>query len=71
MDSATRDGSAPAGITPEIMVAIDAAVTAYLGRKANIISVRLGLAPQDHPSLWADEGRNLLNESHNLIQRGH
>ncbi len=65
------DNTAPAGITPEIMAAIDAAVTAYLGRRANIISVRLGVAVDTQQTSWAGEGRNVLYQSHNLVQRGH
>ena len=65
------DDSMTAGITPDILAVIEAAVSAYLGRKARIISVRLGQKPQASGNSWATEGRSRLNESHNIIQRGH
>jgi hypothetical protein len=58
-------------ITPEIVAAIDAAVTAFAGRKLRIISIKLASNSHNHASTWADQGLNLNHASHNLIQRGH
>jgi len=70
--AAEPDGaSTSGGITPEIMAVIEEAVAAYLGRKADILSVKLSQEPEAHSSSWMVEGRSVLHESHNTIQRGH
>ena len=69
-DSEKNSAETATGITPQIMTVIQSAVNAYLGRKARILSVRVGSELQGRSS-WATEGRTLLCESHNTIQRGH
>jgi hypothetical protein len=62
---------AEGGITAEIMAVIEEAAAAYLGHKVRILSVRMHAHPEDGHSSWADQGRNTLQGSHNLVQRGH
>ena len=58
------------GITTEIMAVIEEAAAAYLGRPVRILSVSVH-AHEDGRSIWAEQGRNVLQTSHNLVQRGH
>ena len=51
------------GISEETLMAISAAVAAYLGKKATIKFVRL--APTD-PDVWRAQGRAALQASHQL-----
>lgn len=69
MDESLND--AAGGITAEIVAVIEEAAAAYLGRKVRIVSVRLHTHAEDERSPWADQGRNTLQSSHNLVQRGH
>lgn len=59
------------GITAEIMAVIEEAAAAYLGRKIRILSVKLHALTEPEGSTWANEGRAVLQTSHNLVQRGH
>jgi len=59
------------GITAEIMSVIEEAAAAYLGRPVRIVSVRVHAPAEDGRSSWAHQGRNALQSSHNLVQRGH
>jgi hypothetical protein len=59
------------GITSEIMAVIEEAAAAFLGRKVRIISVKLQAHSGGGRSTWTDEGRAVLQTSHNLVQRGH
>lgn len=68
-DQPVRD--ADGGITAEIMAVIEEAAAAYLGRPVRIVSVRIHGRADDARSSWADQGRNVLQGSHNLVQRGH
>ena len=59
------------GITPENSAAIDAAVSASLGKKVHVVSVELvDDSPQPSRS-WVDHGLGLIHGSHNTVQRGH
>ena len=59
------------GITAEIMAVIEEAAAVYLGRKVRIRSVKLHTHSDGEHSTWAEEGRAVLQTSHNLVQRGH
>ena len=59
------------GITAEIMAVIEEAAAAYLGRPVRILAVRVHGHADGEPSTWADQGRSVLQTSHNLVQRGH
>lgn len=59
------------GITPEILAVIETAATAFVGKKVRIISVRLASGSRADSSVWANQGRDIIHESHNLVQRGH
>jgi C4-dicarboxylate-specific signal transduction histidine kinase len=56
-------------VKPEIVAALTAAATAFLGKKARIRSAQLLPAAQGNPGAWAQEGRVLVQTSHNLRSR--
>jgi hypothetical protein len=56
---------------PEIVAALTAAATAFLGKKARVRSAQLlPNAQQDGAGAWAQQGRMIVQTSHNLRQRG-
>jgi outer membrane murein-binding lipoprotein Lpp len=57
-------------VKPEIVAALTAAATAFLGRKARIRSARLVPAAQDGAGAWAQQGRVIVQTSHNLRPNG-
>jgi hypothetical protein len=59
------------GLTPAIVAVIDAAAEAFVGKRVRILSIRMiGDAAADDSS-WASQGRDMIQTSHNLVQRGH
>ena len=59
------------GITPEIVAVIEAAAAEFVGKAVRILSIRaLGEADGD-ANAWASQGRDIIQTSHNLVQRGH
>ena len=58
---AVREEPVPAGITEEELIAISAAVGAYLGVRAHIRQIRLVST-----AAWAQEGRVSIQASHRL-----
>ena len=72
-DSTTESvdvSTVPTGITPEIVAVIEAAATAFVGRKIRILSVRILSGSTQDFSSWAGQGRDIIHTSHNLVQRG-
>jgi hypothetical protein len=65
------DANVSTGITPEIVAVIEAAATAFVGKKIRILSVRILSESEQDSSTWADKGRDIIHASHNLVQRGH
>jgi hypothetical protein len=55
-------------VTPETLVMIAAAVTAYLGKKVRIRSAKM-LLPSQVVNPWVQRGRVLVQSSHNLRLR--
>jgi len=54
---------------PEIVAALTAAATAFLGKKARVRSAQLlPSAQQDSAGAWAQQGRVIVQTSHNLRQ---
>lgn len=51
------------GVTPEIVLAITAAVAAFLGKRATIRQIHLVGS-----SAWAQQGRATVQASHSLIR---
>lgn len=58
------------GVTPETLVVIAAAVTAFLGKKVRIRSARKVTATREGVSAWSQHGRMLVHSSHNPRSRG-
>jgi hypothetical protein len=57
-------------VSPETLLVIAAAVTAYLGKKVRIRSAKVVYSP-DSFNAWSQQGRVFVQASHNLAQRGH
>jgi methylmalonyl-CoA carboxyltransferase 12S subunit len=58
-------------VSPEVLVVIAAAVTAFLGKKVRIRSAKLLETPYELINRWAQQGRVVIQASHNLRQRSH
>jgi hypothetical protein len=56
-------------VTPETLVVIAAAVTAFLGKKVRIRSARKVTATREGVSAWSQHGRMLVHSSHNPRSR--
>jgi hypothetical protein len=73
-------GAAPAGvpvatpprkeIAPETLLVIAAAVTAYLGKKVRVRSAKM-LYSHESFNAWSQQGRAVVQASHNVAQRVH
>ena len=59
----------PAQTKPEIVAALTAAATAFLGKKARVRSAQSLADPQDSAGAWAQQGRVIVQTSHNPRQR--
>ena len=57
-------------ITPETLLVIAAAVTAYLGKAVRIRSARMLYAHESF-NAWSQQGRAVVQASHNLAHRGY
>jgi len=58
-------------VTPEVLAVIAAAVTAFLGKKVRIRSAKVLQTPYEIINPWAQQGRVVVQASHNLIPRAH
>ena len=54
---------------PEVMATIAAAATAFLGKRTRVRSVQALPADQDSAGAWAQQGRVIVQTSHNLRPR--
>jgi hypothetical protein len=62
----------PVGITGEVFAVIEAAATAFVGRKVHVLAIKMLSENEEIDSgAWASQGRDMIQSSHNLIQRGH
>jgi septal ring factor EnvC (AmiA/AmiB activator) len=61
---ATKE-SRKAEVTPEILVMLAAAATAYLGKKVRIRSAKMLQSPYEIINPWAQQGRVFIQASHN------
>jgi len=57
-------------VTPETLVVIAAAVTAFLGKKVRIRSAKKLASPREAASQWSQYGRALVHGSHSPRARG-
>ena len=57
-------------VTPETLVMIAAAVTAFLGKKVRIRSAKMLRTPREVANPWSQQGRASLQASHDLRSRG-
>ncbi|MGB8011893.1 MAG: hypothetical protein WCF68_09790 [Terriglobales bacterium] len=57
-------------VTPEMLVVIAAAVTAFLGKKVRIRSAQMLQSPYEIVNPWSQQGRVFVQASHNLRSRG-
>jgi uncharacterized protein len=67
----TTDQATQAQTKPEIVAALTAAATAFLGKKARVRSAKLlPNTQQDSAGAWAQQGRMIVQTSHTPRQRG-
>jgi len=52
-------------VTPEMLVVIAAAVTAFLGKRVRVRSANKLTPPREAVSSWSQQGRSLVHGSHN------
>ncbi len=58
-------------VSPEVLLVIAAAVTAFLGKKVKIRSAKMLQTPYEIVNPWVQQGRVVVQASHNLSPRGH
>jgi uncharacterized protein len=51
---------------PEIVAALTAAATAFLGKKARVRSAQMLPSAQENADAWAQQGRVIVQTSHNM-----
>ena len=56
-------------ISPETLVVLAGAVTAFLGKKVRIRSAKMLQSPYEIVNPWAQQGRMIVQASHNLPPR--
>ncbi len=56
-------------VTPEMLVVIAAAVTAFMGKKVRIRSAKMLQSPYEIVNPWSQQGRVFVQASHNLRSR--
>jgi hypothetical protein len=56
-------------VTPEILVMLAAAATAFLGKEVRIRSARMLETPYEVVNPWAQQGRVFVQASHNIQMR--
>jgi methylmalonyl-CoA carboxyltransferase large subunit len=56
-------------VTPEMLVVIAAAVTAFLGKKVRIRSAKMLQSPYEVVNPWAQQGRVFVQASHMMRPR--
>ena len=67
--SAPPQGS---GISAELLTVIELAASAFVGRRVSILSIRPVHSQQKSGAgVWASQGRDIQQTSHNLVQRQH
>lgn len=57
-------------VSPDLLVLLGAAATAYLGKKVRVRSAKMLQTPYEIVNPWAQQGRVFVQASHQL-QRGH
>lgn len=67
----TTSADGQQGVTPEIVAVIEAAAEEFMGRKVRILSIRMLEDADGDSNAWASQGRDMIQTSHNLVQRGH
>ena len=70
--AAAASASAPGRgrVQPEMLAVITSAATAFLGKNARVRSARLIPAAQETVSPWSQQGRVVVQTSHNLRAHG-
>jgi len=58
-------------VSPDVLVMIAAAATAFLGKKVHIRSAKMLQTPYEIVNPWVQQGRVVVQASHNLSPRGH
>ena len=56
-------------VTPELLVMLAAAATAYLGKNVRIRTAKMLQSPYEVLNPWAQQGRVFVQASHNIRSR--
>jgi hypothetical protein len=56
-------------VTPEILLVIAAAATAFIGKQVQVRSARMLQSPYEVVNTWSQQGRVFVQASHNLFSR--
>ena len=57
-------------VSPEMIIVLSAAVTAFLGKKVRIRSAKMLQSPYEIVNPWSQQGRVIVQASHNLRPGG-
>ena len=68
--TATKPEPKAQEVAPDTLVLLAAAVTAFLGKKVRIRSAKMLQSPYEIVNPWAQQGRVIVQASHNLRPRG-
>ena len=68
-EKAVNEESEKEPMKPQTLATLTAAATAFLGKKARIRAAR-PLAAEESATAWAQQGRVIVQTSHNLRQNG-
>ena len=72
---AAQDAARPSSVTvpeevkPEILAVIEAAASVFLRREVRVVSIKMSPASNLKSEPWAVHGRDIVQDSHNLVQR--
>jgi hypothetical protein len=69
IDSPASDALAAEEITPETLATITETISALLGRKVRVRSVKVLPVPEAAVNPWAQRGRAIVQASHDFSQR--
>jgi methylmalonyl-CoA carboxyltransferase large subunit len=70
LDQTKVDQTKEEEVTPEMLVVMAAAVTAFLGKRVRIRSAKMLQSPYEIVNPWSQQGRVFVQASHNLRSRG-
>jgi len=70
VDKTKVDQTKEEEVSPEMLVVMAAAITAFLGKRVRIRSAKMLQSPYEIVNPWSQQGRVFVQASHNLRSRG-